>query len=322
MSFRESLEAWDHPMTLYEVIPPPRSAPREEIADSASFIAHLLADHPVDAINIPEIRNEGRNGNRVAAFMKKLDPRHFAMTIRDVFGPGMEVIVNRPVVYEPPADQENWFELTFNKFEIDNLVIVGGESSDLDYPGPSVSEATQLARSVAQRSNRDVSLGAITIPARRRERFDEPERMLAKQANGVSFFTSQVIYEPDASRALLRDYDAACKNANVDPVPIFLSFAPITGRKDAQFLEWLGVQIPDHVREWVLSAHANALDRSVRVAEHVLRDVLGYCDRRELSVPVGVNVEHVMRYNFEASEVLLDRLASLLDWQELRRSHA
>lgn len=319
MSFAKRLRAWEEPMVLYEVIPPNRSAPREEVADQATYISTLLADQRIDAINIPEIRNEERNGNRVAGFMEKHDPRNFGMTIQDLFEGDVDLVVNHAVVYEDAEDQDTWFSATFEKFGIPNLVLVGGESSTVDYPGPSVGDATEQARRVAERTGTEACLGAITIPTRRREGFDEPDRMLAKQAHGTEFFTSQVIYEGDSSRSLLRDYDAACKEAGVDPVPVFLSFAPITGRKDARFLEWLGVTIPDSAREWILATHANPLDRSVRVAEHLLRDILDYVDRRDLDVPVGINVEHIMRYNFDASEILLDRLTSLIEWQQIKR---
>ncbi len=319
MTFAQKLRDWDEPLVLYEVIPPNRSAPREEIADQATYLANLLADHPIDAVNIPEIRNEERNGNRVAGFMEKYDPRQFGKIIQDVFQDEAELIANHAVAYAPPEEQEAWMQATFEKFDIPNLVLVGGESSSIDYPGPSVPEAARIATKTADAT--DACLGGITIPTRRRDDYDEPQRMIDKQRNGLEFFTSQVIYEGDPSRELIRDYDQACTEQGLDPAPIFLSFAPITGRKDARFLEWLGVHIPEPAKEWILATHATPLQRSTRVAEHVLGDVLDYADRRDLDVPIGINVEHIMRYNFDASEILLDHLESLLELQEIKRAH-
>jgi hypothetical protein len=319
VSFAQRLREWEHPLALYEVIPPDRSAPREEVADQAAFVANLLADHGLDAINVPEIRNEERSGNRVAGFMEKYDPRQFGMTIRDLFDGDVDLVVNHATVYEDDDEQGEWFEATFGKFGVDNVVLVGGESSDVDYPGPGVTGAADIAQRIAEARGTDPCLGGITIPTRRREGFDEPDRMLAKQAHGIEFFTSQVLYESQATRQLLRDYDTACREADVEPAPVFLSFAPITGRKDARFLEWLGVDVPEAAREWILATHASPLERSVRVAEHVLGEVLDDVDRRGLDVPVGINVEHIMRYNFDASEILLDRLSSLLELQQIKR---
>lgn len=320
MSFGARLRAWEEPLVMYEVVPPDKSAPRETVGDQAAYLSRLLADHDIDAINVPEIRNEERDGDQVAGLLEKYDPRQFGRTVSDVVNGGVDLVVNHVVVYEPPVEQRAWFEATFDQFGIDNVVLVGGESSDVDYPGPNVGEATELAKEVGRDIDTDPCLGAITIPNRRREDFDEPERMLAKQGHGVEYFTSQVIYEPSATRALLADYDAACSDAGVDPAPIFLSFAPITGRKDIKFLEWLGVEIPPDVEEWVLAPRANPTHRSVRAAEHVLYDLLNFVDRQDLDVPLGLNVEHIMRYNFEASELLLDRLTSLLDWHQRKRT--
>ncbi len=320
MSFADRLRAWDEPLVLYEVIPPHRSAPREEVADAATFLGHLLADHDVDAINIPEIRNESRNGNRLSGFLKKEDPRVFGKTLGDVFQGDTELVVNHSPVYAPPEVEVDWWDATFQDFQIPNIVVVGGESSDVDYPGPTVGEGAQLARKVGKRHGVDPCLGAITIPTRRRSDLDEPERMVKKISQGVEFFTSQVIYESHSTRDLLTDYRDACDDAGLQPAPVFLSFAPITGRKDAKFLEWLGVQIPESTREWILDPTSRPLDRSVRIAEYALREVLDHVDRHSLDVPVGINVEHIMRYNFEASEVLLERLTSLLELQEIERA--
>ncbi|MDX1612537.1 MAG: hypothetical protein R3185_09210 [Candidatus Thermoplasmatota archaeon] len=321
MTFAELLRTWPRPLVLYEVIPPPRSAPREEVADTAEFVATLLADQPVDAINVPDVRNESRQGNRQAAFMQKLEPRQFARSLQDVFQDGADLIVNHGTVYEPESAQRDWLKDTFTKFNLPNLVLVGGESSNVDYPGPSVGACARLAREVGQETGTDPALGGITIPTRRRATFDEPERMLAKIEAGIEFFTSQVIFEAESSCRLLADYDAACEQAGVKPAPIFLSFAPITGRKDLGFLTWLGVEVPGTVEAWVLDTRGHALERSVRVAEHVLHEILRFADRQDLSVPIGINVEHVMRYNFEASEVLLDHLTSLLDWHAIEQRY-
>ena len=52
----------------------------------------------------------------------------------------MEAIVNRVVVHEPFDAQMKWFKETNKEYEIENMIIVGGESSNVKYPGPSVNE--------------------------------------------------------------------------------------------------------------------------------------------------------------------------------------
>ncbi|HVL87755.1 MAG TPA: hypothetical protein VM681_07120 [Candidatus Thermoplasmatota archaeon] len=320
MALSKRVREWEEPVTLYEIIPPPESAPEEEVVDMAAFIRTLLHEHRVDAVNIPEVRNETRGGARLGRFLQKMDPREFGRHLRKASGEAWDIVVNHSPVHEPPETEAKWFEETYADGYTD-IVLVGGESSKIRYPGPSVNEAARLAREVASRAfpndGSRVLLGGITLPDRRRRELDEPERLLAKQRAGLDFFTSQVLFEPESAKALLHDYDLLCRREREEPRPVFLSFAPVTGRKDVEFLEWLGVTIPNHAREWILGTGGRAIDRGARVAEHAFREILRYAHSRELRVPIGLNVEHVMRYNLDASEVLLDRLESLIEWHRL-----
>ncbi len=318
MTFAEKLRAWNEPLVLYEVIPPDQSAPREEIADQAAYITNLLTDHDIDAINIPEIRNEERNGNRKAGFMEKYDPRQFGKIIQDISTHDTEIITNHVIAHAPPKEQQAWFHTTYTTFDIPNLILVGGETSTINYPGPTVPQAAQLAQQTANDTNTNACLGGITIPTRRRDTLDEPQRMIQKQNHGIEYFTSQVIYEAQSTQQLLTDYHHACQQTNTQPAPIFLSFAPITGKKDARFLEWLGVNIPKPAKQWIHAPHARPLERSTRIAEHTLRDILTHAHDHNLNIPLGINVEHIMRYNFEASEILLQNLQSLLELHHLQ----
>lgn len=320
MPLAKRVRDWEEPVVLYEIIPPPESAPEEEVRDMAQFIRTLLHEHGVDAINIPEVRSETRAGARMARFIQKMDPRKFGTYLRKASGESWEIVVNHSPVHAPEEAERKWFEETFLGYGMTDVVLVGGESSKIAYVGPSVSRAGVLGVDVARRvlpdGEKGLLLGAITIPERRRKELDEPERMLAKARGGIDFFTSQVLFEPEAAKALLHDYDLLCRKEREEPRPVFLSFAPVTGRKDVEFLEWLGVRIPAHAREWILGS-PGAIERGARVAEHTFRDILWYVHQRDLRVPLGLNVEHVMRYNLDASEVLLDRLESLVDWHRL-----
>lgn len=316
MVFRDKLDDRGEPLTLYEVIPPADSVPQETVEDTTVFVKNLLSEDPLDAINIPEVREEDRNGQRKAGYMQKMDPRDYGQLLRKTL-PDQDIIVNHVAVHAPPDDQRAWLEDTFRERGFRDLVLVGGESSDIDYPGPDPPEAAELTREVAAEIGiaDEVTIGGITIPTRDAE----AERILAKQEAGIEFFTGQVIFESESTKQVLARYADLHEQRGQEPPTMFLSFAPITGKKDAEFLKWLGVEIPPHTEEWILSGQGHALDRSVRVAEHVLQDVMAFADRQGIDVPIGLNVEHIMRYNFEASEILLDQLGSLLEWVELKR---
>ena len=312
MTFATRLRQWTEPLVLYEAVPPSRDAPNRVVADRAERVAHLLADREVDAINVPEIRVESDDSGRELGELKKRDPREFGRRVANRMRADTDVVANHVVVHDPPAVQDDWFKTAYTEYGVENVVIVGGGSSGTEYPGPSVSEGVGLARRVGDTAGGDPCLGGITIPSRRQEEFDEPDRMLAKQESGVDFFTSQVIFDPDPTVRLLRDYDAVCREAGIDPVPVFLSFAPITCPADARFLQQLGVELPTDVRDWVLGADNRSARRGVRVAERVLDEVLTAIRHDGIAVPIGINVGHVMKYNLDTRGRLLDRLNGLL----------
>jgi hypothetical protein len=52
-------------------------------------------------------------------------------------------------------------------------------------------------------------------------------------------------------------------------------------------------------------------DRSLDVAIEVLNDTLDYITKNNLKVPIGLNVEHIMSYNFQSSVEMLQELARI-----------
>ena len=52
-------------------------------------------------------------------------------------------------------------------------------------------------------------------------------------------------------------------------------------------------------------------ERSLDVAIEVLNEILTYIEENDLRVPVGLNVEHIMSYNFQSSVEMLQELARI-----------
>jgi 5,10-methylenetetrahydrofolate reductase len=219
----------------------------------------------------------------------------------------LEAIVDRGIVYTHWANQRRWLRRTRREYGIRNLVLVGGESSRIRYPGPPVTRAAELIREELHREGVDYFLGGITLPGRRAE----PERLLEKARCGIEFFTSQVLYEAQTPQRLLRAYAARCREEGVRPRRIFLSFAPVSSRKDLEFLQWLGVEIPERVEKEILNGWIGTAWRSIRVAERVLGEILAFARDEGLDVPLGINVEHVMKHNFEVSRDMVLALGEL-----------
>jgi len=52
-------------------------------------------------------------------------------------------------------------------------------------------------------------------------------------------------------------------------------------------------------------------DRSLDVAIETLNEVLNHITENNLKVPLGLNVEHIMSYNFQYSVEMLQELARI-----------
>ena len=301
MRLRDKISNGKRPVVVYEILPP--RIIDGTIESYAERISTLLSRTHIDAINIPEVHSEETRGDRPVEEHRRAFPRDFGRIIQDSVG--VEVIVNRVTVLEKYNDQREWFRETSEDFGIDNIVLVGGESSQIDYPGPGVSEAASMIEEINSEINREIFSGGIVLPSRE----VESERMEDKASNGVKFFTTQVLYDSHDICRLLWHYNNTVKERRSKPRRVLLSFAPISTRKNLEFLKWLGVEIPEKTEERLVSNEEGVKERSIEICMRLLEEVLSFVTENEIKVPIGLNVEHVMTYNFDYSVELLQKMS-------------
>ncbi len=291
------------PVTFFEVVPPPADKP-ESLRATLEEIEKVR--NLVDAINLPEIHDEDRGATRTQKFVPRVEPR--VLGNRIVHDLGTEVVINHCVVHDP--DPLPWFRETGEGFGLRNVVMVGGESSKVRYPGPSVLEA---AKKVGASGLADC-LGGICIPSRPHE----AERIREKKAAGLDFFTTQILFDSN-------DIVWLVQRLNGLEARLFLSFAPVSHPRDLEFMRWLGADIPPDLDNFLLlgrpeggasaskegsaAAGESCLERSLNLAQRILMDVF---DNLPPDPPlIGLNVEHINRRNFPAAIQMLDRLGNL-----------
>lgn len=329
MLFKDKVQDPAQTVVIYEMIPPPIGSAPAEVAEGIRQLRPLLAEAKVDAINLPEIRDESRGGPRKSRFIPRLEPRIYAQRIQQEFPEyQIEAIVNRCVVYAPWWMQQQWLLKTWKDYKIKNLVLVGGESSQVRYPGLSVTEAGDIianylnhgllrGKDGAYMPLEDATqfcCGGITIPTRRKAdpAWDEPQRLIQKARNGLSFFTTQVIYEAESTKKLLRDYHRLCTAQGARPCRILLSFAPVSNERDFAFLKWLEVEIPADVERDIVQSPEGMTQRSMEIAAEILTSILDYVSANRIEVPLGLNIEYILKRNFEVSLEMVDQLSSIL----------
>lgn len=289
------------PLTFFEMVPPPLGKP--EGAQASLEEARQVKDR-VDAVNLPEIHDEGRSEARSAKFVPRESPRVLAKYLQKELD--LPVVVNRCTVRDPNLLQ--WMRHTIDDYGVYDLVFVGGESSQVAYPGPSVSKAAAMVREAGY----PVTLGGICIPSRHHE----ADRMRAKVAAGIGFFTTQVLYDPN-------DIVWLIQQLNGFESRIFLSFAPVSHPRDLQFLRWLGADIPVDLDAYLLKGGHGSADSSPEESGEgnaFFRRSLDLCQRILIEVfdnlppeppPIGLNIEHINKRNFAAAVLMLNRLVDL-----------
>lgn len=308
-SFRNKVLDPKQNIIMYETVPPKLGTPDDEMYKIAEKLAVRIKGIHIDAINIPEVRDENnRNGRpRPFPYVPITEPRIYGKILSETAGlEHIERIINTVVVHYPHLEQ--WLYETWNDFSVRNLVLVGGESSSVQYPGPSVTEVAELVR----RSNLDYFLGGITIPERHIRKGDEPRRIIRKSRRGIRFFTSQVIYDPKHTVKLFSDYSQECERNEEEPARIFLSFSPFSTKREADFLEWLGAEIPYATRAIIrllgvydivvsskllrwLDLDPLAARKSAQICRDNLKYILDHAINLKPRVPIGLNVENVSR---------------------------
>jgi 5,10-methylenetetrahydrofolate reductase len=277
-----------HGRILYEALPPAADASQRDIENAVERLQPLV-DLGVGAVNIPEIIN---------GHYHTIEPRAFGQAIQQAHG--LRTIINRITVHHTAPELEAWATDTRGQ-GIAHYLLVGGERSGKRYRGIGVDRALKLLATQA------ASLGVVTIAHRRGGWVDEPQRLIGKAEAGATYAVSQILLDAEPAIRLQRDLGAAAPTTHL---PIYWSLAPVGRRKDLDFLEWLGVQIPPHVRSELDGASAQArLKASHARNEAIARALLEYGDAT--GTPVGFCIEHVMDRNVESAFELVERVQQL-----------
>ena len=300
MRIKDKIKRPRRPVVVYEILPPRQKD--GTLNSYAENISSLLSQTHIDAINIPEVRDEVARGERPVKNQIRAEPREFGKLLQDIVG--IEAIVNRVVVHQELEKEMEWFEETYTNFEIENLITVGGESRKIKYPGPSVNKAL---KAIKDDSKLNILCGGISIPSREKESLN----LIEKSTNGSEFFTTQVLYDSSKIIKMISHYQKRCDEQNTFPRRLLLSFAPVSSKKNIDFLKWLGVEIPSETESFLNENEKNMVERSMEISVGVLEETLSFLNENKIVVPIGLNVEHIMSYNFQSSIEMLQELARI-----------
>lgn len=264
----------------FEAVPSPAGAGADRIASDVAKL-QAVRDAGASRILVPEVVDTGHAA---------IDPLPFAAQVRDSVGlpTGIAVVTATRDTTQLAGRIE-----AADAVGVDTLLLVGPASGERP-TGPTVTEALQ-----AHAAGRHV--GVVTIPTRRREDLDEPDRIIAKQQAGARFAVSQIIFDADEALTLRRDY---CARTD-ERIPFYYSLAPVKRASDLDFLERLGVRIPAEIATRIRSAKAaDRADVSHQILVELARHIAAAHEREGLG-PFGFCISHVLFRNVpEAIELL------------------
>ncbi len=289
---------------LFEPVPPSaRSSPTRGEAMVTELVRTLRLVPRLDGIDVPELIDENHDGR---PYYRSGDTRGFAKRVGDAIE--REVVVNKVVAHLPSSDAvAAWAQESVQR-GVRHVVLVGGSSRYIPYPGPSVIDADRIVRDAIAESGG--LLGNIAIP----QRTGEAHRMLTKTRSGARFFTTQIVFDSESVLKMLREYDLLCRQSGLPPAAVVLSVAPIADEGDAEFVRWLGADIPEAAERTILNGDETlASQRSIDRALAVFREVRDGTQRAGTEVSVGINVEQISQRHLASAGEMLSAFARVID---------
>lgn len=291
------------PRLTYAVAPPNQTTPEERRRAIAAAQSACISALPLDALLVYDVQDEAaRNGSpRPFSFTPKVDPLTYAFDALEVGS--LPRVVYRAVAEQVEPELCQW---------LDRLQAQGGLAVLVGAPSRHMTSSLTLpqAYSLCRSHAPGLAFGGVVIPERHEAAGAEDERVWAKLQQGCRFFVSQTVWSVSATKRLLFDLRLRAELEGGQAPPILLTFSPCGSAQTLQFMEWLGVLLPDQVKRDLLSA-PDMLKRSVELATEAFAEIRAFAATHDLSV--GCNVESVSSRaaEVEASVELVHRIDRL-----------
>ena len=287
--------------------PPKISTSEEQLEEIGDKLLARLSHIDYDGLVVYDIQDESSRieAPRPFPYLETHDPRMYSRLLRNKAQ--LPVITYKSVSQRSRADFEQWLSEAATEYGVEDLVLVGSPSSEGDIKLPLNDAYAALSDSEHQ-----FQLGGVTIAERHASKGNEHERLLSKSEQGCDFFISQAVYNPQATIDLLTSYARSCRDQNIAPKRIILTFTPCGSAKTLEFMEWLGISVPDATR-WRMLDSRDPLSESIRICRSNLEQILDAV--ADYNLPLGLNIESLTnrKDEIDASIRLYKLLKATLD---------
>lgn len=309
--FLNRIKSKDSGILLYGITPPKSQTATEKVSEIAEKTLARLHGLDIDALIVYDVQDESARTaeERPFPFLSALDPFDFAREYLQALQ--IPKIIYRPAGKFTKAELRQWIiDLTSQQFF---PVFVGVPSPDFQ-PITSLPEAYQIWQDYQENS----VIGAVTIPERHAVLNDEDQRILDKMSNGVSYFISQCVFNVDYAKQMLADLAQTCEKQGHELPTVIFTITACGSKKTLHFMEWLGIHIPDSVKENLLASE-NILETSVDLCLQIAEELTNFCTAK--GIPFGFNIESVAirKDEIEASIRMVNQISEMLKSQGIRK---
>ncbi|MCF0072867.1 methylenetetrahydrofolate reductase [Dyadobacter sp. CY261] len=309
--FLQKIKSAESGVMLYGITPPKAGTAPERVAEIAQRTVDRLSSLDIDALVVYDVQDESARTTeeRPFPFINALDPLAFASEHLGQLN--IPKIIYRPAGKFSPTELTAWLEeLHGRQFY---PVFVGVPAPDFPVK-TSLPEAYQIWE-----KHRDTSvIGAVTIPERHEVLKDEDVRILDKMNCGVSYFISQCVFNLDYAKQVVEDLYASCQSKQIAPPTIIFTITACGSEKTLDFMTWLGIHIPDQLKQ-ELKAAEDMLEKSVGICLEIVSQLTAFCLER--NIPFGFNIESVAirKAEIEASIDMARAIGEILKENGLRK---
>lgn len=303
---RKSRDA-DYGVYFFGTTPPKSNVEIEAVSEIADNLLSRLDHIDYDGLIVYDIQDETSRTSspRPFPYQSTHDSRLYSKILHDKCG--KPVITYKSVSQRDSDDFTHWLSDAWHQYSVRDLVLVGSPSAK-DNLQLSLPDAYQTLKEHAC----DFYLGGVTIAERHIKKSDEHLRMLNKEKQGCEYFITQAVYNSQATIDFLTRYAIECKEKGIKPKRIVLTFSPCGSAKTLEFIEWLGISVPEATKLRILQAD-DPLKESLLISRNNFEQVIQAC--LPFNIPLGINIESLThrKEEVDAAILLFKLLKSTLD---------
>jgi len=287
--------------------PPKQDTDIELVSGIADKLLDRLKGIEYDGLIVYDIQDETSRIDKPRPFPFKHthDSRLYSKLLHDKSS--KPVITYKSVSQRDAEDFSHWLSDAWHQFSVQDIVLVGSPSSTGE-----IKLSLPDAYKVLQEHQHNFHLGGVTIAERHASKGDEHLRLRKKEMQGCEFFISQAVYNAQATIDLLTRYAMECKTQGTQPKRVVLTFSPCGSAKTLEFIEWLGISVPEATTLRILESD-NPLKESLQISRNNFEQILQAC--LPLNIPLGLNIESLTnrKEEIDAAILLFKLLKATLD---------